>query len=93
MKMKNIILIFISVIFLIGCETDEEKGNKIFTQNAGGINKIFNEGLNKNNIDEIITLKERVKEITIKYPNIELSVGLLSGSVKIGDYTISDIEK
>ena len=91
--MKNIILIFISVIFLIGCETDEEKGNKIFTQNAGGINKILNEGLNKNNIDEIITLKERVKEITIKYPNINLSVGLLSGNVKIGDYTISGIEK
>jgi len=92
MEIKIIIFILFSTIIFIGCETDEEKGNKIFSENVAKTNKILGDDLNMNNIDELILLKDNIKNIAVKYPTIDLSVRLLSGDVKISNYTISDIE-
>ena len=92
MEIKIIIFILFSTIIFIGCETDEEKGNKIFSENVAKTNKILGDDLNMNNIDELILLKDNIKNIVVKYPTIDLSVRLLSGDVKISNYTISDIE-
>ncbi len=83
MEIKIIIFILFSTIIFIGCETDEEKGNKIFSENVAKTNKILGDDLNMNNIDELILLKDNIKNITVKYPTIDLSVRLLSGDVKI----------
>ena len=88
--MKQIIFIILVSLFFVGCESDEEKSNKIFSENVGNLNKFLSEGVRKDNVNEMTTIKDKIKGITIKYPNTNLSVGLLSGNTKIGEHTLSE---
>ena len=68
MEIKIIIFILFSTIIFIGCETDDEKANKIFSENVVPLGNKISEGINTKNVEEISLLLDKVYEITTKYP-------------------------